>query len=457
MQTLLYTCRNRNECSGNYGTVIRPEILTRTEQTAVGITADQATPLASAFPTVKQSGFYVENVDLTLASTSNPVASPSQLVLESAASISSDTDSNIGPENPEETPNSSNPQAFSGYHFSPEVLKRLLSGTVIGTKILSNAEAVELTEASRKLVTDVIARYHLEINRKSSFEVLDEYAEVIIKIFKKEKKSTYCSHRKHRNPGGKLYSRINYIRQSERKRIKEEDDHVKGIKQPDTNTRVANPEALNAISWLQLNRSPWSSVLVQWEISFPERCRDLKNSNKFSSVLESYPHLSDETGYQLLDIDFRLLGYGDPAVGERKWRTLIDDIALYIAKHAKDPSAKELLQILRNPDYGIDVRLCATLLGLNTVLIPVKAAKGFKPTVATAQNETFWLCLDGNAAQSKLEAERSLWNKQAEPEIPKLIVFGASLEIVSPTCFTTTFDIWYCQKVRNITEMVVYL
>lgn len=86
------------------------------------------------------------------------------------------------------------------------------------------------------------------------------------------------------------------------------------------------------------------------------------------------------------------------------------------------------------------------------MLIPVKAAKGFKPTVATAQNETFWLCLDGNAAQSKLEAERSLWNKQAEPEIPKLIVFGASLETVSPTCFVTYKDIGY--KLSSISRGV---
>lgn len=68
------------------------------------------------------------------------------------------------------------------------MLKTLLSGTIIGTKILACADNVELTEASRKLVTDVIAQYHLEINRKSSFEVLDEYAEVIVRIFKKEKK-----------------------------------------------------------------------------------------------------------------------------------------------------------------------------------------------------------------------------------------------------------------------------
>lgn len=68
------------------------------------------------------------------------------------------------------------------------MLKTLLSGNVIGPKILAHAATVELTEASRKLVTDVIARYHLESNRKSSFEVLDEYAEVIVKVFKKEKK-----------------------------------------------------------------------------------------------------------------------------------------------------------------------------------------------------------------------------------------------------------------------------
>lgn len=99
-----------------------------------------------------------------------------------------------------------------------------------------------------------------------------------------------------------------------------------------------------------------------------------------------------------------------------------------------------------------DARLCATLLGLNTVLIPVKAARGFKPTVATAQNDTFWLCVDENAARSKLEAEQALCNRQGEPEIPRLIVLGTSIETVSSSCFVIYKDIGY--KLSSISRGV---
>lgn len=87
--------------------------------------------------------------------------------------------------------------------------------------------------------------------------------------------------------------------------------------------------------------------------------------------------------------------------------------------------------------------MCATLLGLNTVLIPVKAGKGFKPTVITAQNDTFWLCADENVARSKLEAERLIWDQLGWPEIPKLIIFGTSIETVSPVCLVTYKNIEY--------------
>lgn len=93
------------------GTVIRPDgqdtLLTTTEQIPVNVTAGQTAPIVSAFSTVEQSGFPGANVELILPSSSNPVALTSQLVLDSAASISSDTDSDTGPENPKEEPNSS--------------------------------------------------------------------------------------------------------------------------------------------------------------------------------------------------------------------------------------------------------------------------------------------------------------------------------------------------------------
>lgn len=79
-------------------------------------------------------------------------------------------------------------QQHSNYYFSPQLLENLLQKTVIGPKILKTANELDLSDASKKFVTDIVARHHLERKKKTSADQLNIYADVIIKVFPKEAK-----------------------------------------------------------------------------------------------------------------------------------------------------------------------------------------------------------------------------------------------------------------------------
>ncbi|XP_062541068.1 uncharacterized protein LOC134209107 [Armigeres subalbatus] len=221
--------------------------------------------------------------------------------------------------------------------------------TVFGTKLLQGSGDLELSSEGKKFVTDEVARYHLSRKRKTTSEQLAEYASVIVKVFRKEQKDTYFISKKG-NPGGKLYSRINYIRQSDRKKLQAEDNRQ-------TSTGILkntySTETLKAVSWLQLNHMPWASVLCYWEISFPAREELLQDQKKIAKLLKKYPHLGKEFGFQLIDIDYRLLGFGEQSGCQEKWEQLIDPISKYIAKYGRDVSTTVLLPVITNAELSL--------------------------------------------------------------------------------------------------------
>lgn len=71
-----------------------------------------------------------------------------------------------------------------------------------------------------------------------------------------------------------------------------------------------------------------------------------------------------------------------------------------------------------------DLRLLKTLLVLNTVLLPVRASKGFKPTVATAQLDTFLEVSNREEVMIEVQRVYDIYEKQNSPPCPKLVVVG---------------------------------
>lgn len=100
------------------------------------------------------------------------------------------------------------------------------------------------------------------------------------------------------NPRGKLFSHINYIVQKSRRIAKEEENRFKPIVEEEA--EKTDPEVEAAISWLEINSSPWATVLTQWEISFPGRKKLLRQLNKSQQLVQTYHHLCQEFGYQLV-------------------------------------------------------------------------------------------------------------------------------------------------------------
>lgn len=93
--------------------------------------------------------------------------------------------------------------------------------------------------------------------------------------------------------------------------------------------------------------------------------------------------------------------------------------------------------------YFLDTRLLAVLRGLSTVLIPVKAANGFKPTIATAQSDTFLMVKTKEEAYEELEKLRNTWAEQGGAITPKLIVLGENTVIAFGECIVAYGNVHY--------------
>lgn len=80
---------------------------------------------------------------------------------------------------------------------------------------------------------------------------------------------------------------------------------------------------------------------------------------------------------------------------------------------------------------------------LHTVLIPVKASKGFKPTIPVAQSDTFLLVNNIELGRIELQKTLEFYDKLKIPAVPKLIVIGEALETASGVCFVVYKAIEY--------------
>ncbi|XP_065078406.1 uncharacterized protein LOC135701518 [Ochlerotatus camptorhynchus] len=245
------------------------------------------------------------------------------------------------------------------------------------------------------------------------------------------------------NPGGKVFSRINYIKQSERQRAKRDKEHFAPIAEGDIESQELSAEVEAAVQWLTVNTAPWTTVIALWEVSYHARKRYLKQYSRAQKLIDDYPQLREKFGFQLLDIDFRKLSLGKPTDHSRKWETLFEPIARYASKHGKDSSTKRLIEGLRNPTFSTDVHLLQLLHVLSTVLVPVKASKGFKPTVTVAQSDTFLLASNIELGRIKLKETLEIYDKQKIPVVPKLIVIGEALETACGVCFVVYKAIEY--------------
>lgn len=72
--------------------------------------------------------------------------------------------------------------------LTPNKLRQLLEQSAYGKQVIQNGVTHSLSESGRKLVVDIVARYHLALNRKTSCEAVSDLSDVITEVFQKETK-----------------------------------------------------------------------------------------------------------------------------------------------------------------------------------------------------------------------------------------------------------------------------
>lgn len=111
-----------------------------------------------------------------------------------------------------------------------------------------------------------------------------------------------------KNPGGKIYNKVNTIKSKLRKREKCEAIHVKRFKLGNTNDidrcddPVDDPVVNEARRWLNINDGPWTTVMDMWRACFPLRRQILTKSIAIVE-LENFNHwrfIATENGHQLV-------------------------------------------------------------------------------------------------------------------------------------------------------------
>lgn len=108
------------------------------------------------------------------------------------------------------------------------------------------------------------------------------------------------------NPGGKIFSRLNYIKQSERERAKRDASHFAPITDEHNGSQEFTAEVEPAVQWLAVNTAPWTTVLSFWEISYPARKPHLKQYSRVLKLINDYPQLQENFGFQLVTFFFSI-------------------------------------------------------------------------------------------------------------------------------------------------------
>ncbi|XP_055613582.1 uncharacterized protein LOC129760027 [Uranotaenia lowii] len=353
------------------------------------------------------------------------------------------------PDNDE--PSSSFKVSFNSFShrspFTPEVLLDLLKKTEGGQCIIKRSTYGLLSVESRKELLCFIAKFHLDHGFRTDESILKEYLAAIFTVFPLEKSiaNKYFIPRggSKKNPGGQLYNLIVNTKQKRAKRAKLEELHQKNFA-PVSNDSVEEVDVLvnDAVLWLKQYSKPWTTTLDKWNISFPKRRTKLCKSSNFLDLTAEFRHYGDEYGFQLVDIDFRLLGNGNPDAFN-KWERLIPALTRYLNRQYNDELSKDLLYHLTSESSDSNVKLCSILLLLNNIFKPTKVTREFKPTVVFAQEDIIIFASTDEEVDQKIAEREISYGKFGFPPTPKLLFRGENAWTLTGTFELHFKDIVY--------------
>ncbi|XP_062557171.1 uncharacterized protein LOC134222036 [Armigeres subalbatus] len=342
--------------------------------------------------------------------------------------------------------------------FSASTLLTLLEATIEGKDIIEKAKIGELSEPKQLQLSTTIAKFHLQHKSRLRTEDLETYAEAITILFKfLEKGQLLGRGGDRRNHAGKIANKIANLKHKTRKTEIKEHEHAKSLKLCAVHQPHEEPEAQDAVNWLILNQHTWDSVLHKWPLSFNHRKQYLKSASLVERLLTTYSHYKSAHGYQLIDIDYRLLKVG-ATDGIDKLDSITPAIVTYIARKGTDPSVVKLVKHLTNSSTNKDVKLCALLLGLSTVLPPLIVGRRFKPTIYMAQHDTILFVESIEEITAKVQETYASYAERKIAVVPKLVVLGTGIDNIEGRFFVCFSDVCYeLPSIARATDVLIKL
>lgn len=313
--------------------------------------------------------------------------------------------------------------------LTPKLLREILEQSIIGQDIIDRASKGVLSEGRQLELSQIVAEWHLAHRKKLYEENLRSYAQVITLLFRNEKLESYYLPKggDKKNPGGKIYNKVNTIKSKFRKREKYEATHAKRLKLQDSNDIVQcdDPAANEARRWLNINDGPWTTVMDMWRTSYPLRRQFLGKPIAVTELekINLWRFISMESGHQLVDIDYDFLKIGTVDAIE-KWPAVLLGIGKFIETKSLDGASSEILQTVTADGCNQDVRFCGILLLLNCVLHPQKVSINHRPTIVNGQEDTIIFASTYEDAAKKVEEVYRRYEELSIPPTPKLVVFG---------------------------------
>ncbi|KXJ72672.1 hypothetical protein RP20_CCG017447, partial [Aedes albopictus] len=311
--------------------------------------------------------------------------------------------------------------------FSPSALLHLLNSTELGKDIIRRSEVGELSTGRQHELAGIVAEWHLANRTRVTQEDLEEYAATVTAVFHSEKRGGAK-----RNPGGIIYNKICNLKAKARKRDKSEKDYAKRIRAGADQTKKNKASSL-ALNWLMLNDGPWGVVLEKWKESFESRNHFMGKSTAESNLRKCkiWKHLQSEFGCQLIDDDFDLK-YPTAKNGIEVWDDLLVHVIDYLKIHVNDEFSIRILHDVTNTSLSdgnhshISKKINKILTYTFTVLDSRLVTAGYKPTVASAQEEIFLFDNTEQGAKQKLQELYARHKDLGLPPAPKLIALGAN-------------------------------
>ncbi|XP_062550191.1 uncharacterized protein LOC134214933 isoform X2 [Armigeres subalbatus] len=246
-----------------------------------------------------------------------------------------------------------------------------------------------------------------------------------------------------RNPGGAIHQAYKRLRTASRERQKREQIHQEKLDQNDGKSED-DASVSEAIKWLDLNDAPWDLVLQKWIKTSKRRFTDIKQL-RGNDIFKKYRHYATNYGFQLIDEDFRSMGFQE---GIRGWPKIISKLRPIFVLKVKDQYSLSVLEHMIRADTSEDTQICCFMVLLNCCVQPCKTTKTFKPAILTAQQDILLFAPNIDEARVVIQDLFEAYHDHKIPPYPKIVIIGRDFQ-----SFSNNFHVVYYQVEYHVNSL----